>query len=199
MSDAITPSMANRLEMWPVDRLIPYERNARTHSDEQVAQIKASILEFGFTAPILVDGEDGILAGHGRLQAARELELPEVPVIVLDHLTPSQRRAYILADNKLALNAGWDLDILSVEIEALKMDDFDLDLLGFSQYELDQMAKDAGWESDFDDPTVKDGSHTEGIEAKIVIRCGSIDREEVVNTIRVALEESGIEGVKIDD
>ena len=99
--------------MWPLDRLAPYERNARTHSAEQVAQIAASIQEFGFTNPILVDGADGILAGHGRLAAAKDMGLAEVPVIVLDHLSPEQRRAYILADNKLALNAGWDIDLLA--------------------------------------------------------------------------------------
>ena len=133
-------AMAKRLEMWPLDRLQPYERNARTHSPEQVAQIVASIQEFGFTAPILVDGDDGILAGHGRLMAARELGMAEVPVVVLDHLTPTQRKAYILADNKLALNAGWDLDLLNMEIESLKMEDFDLGLLGWSESELEGLS-----------------------------------------------------------
>ena len=112
--------MAKRLEMWPLERLRPYERNARTHSQEQVAQIAASIREFGFTAPILVDSADGILAGHGRLAAAELLGLPEAPVVVLDHLTPEQRRAYVLADNKLAENAGWDLELLALELEAVE-------------------------------------------------------------------------------
>ena len=117
--------------MWPLDRLVPYERNARTHSPEQVAQIAASIQEFGFTNPILVDGADGILAGHGRLAAAKDLGLAEVPVIVLDHLSAAQRRAYILADNQLALNAGWDTELLQMEVAALNLADFDLSLLGF--------------------------------------------------------------------
>lgn len=117
--------------MWPLDRLRPYERNARTHSPEQVAQIAASIQEFGFTNPILVDGADGILAGHGRLAAAKDMGLAEVPVIVLDHLTPDQRRAYILADNQLALNAGWDMELLQQEVVGLNLADFDLSLLGF--------------------------------------------------------------------
>lgn len=99
-------NIAQTIEHWPLDRLRPYERNARTHSPEQVAKIAASITEFGFTNPILVDGADGIIAGHGRLMAARDLGLTEVPVIVLDHLTDAQRRAYILADNKLAELAG---------------------------------------------------------------------------------------------
>ena len=108
MSSLIAPAMARRIELWPIDRLVPYAKNARTHSPEQVAQIAASIAEFGFNAPILVDSNAGIIAGHGRLLAARKLGLAEVPVVVLDHLSETQRRAYIIADNKLALNAGWD-------------------------------------------------------------------------------------------
>jgi ParB family transcriptional regulator, chromosome partitioning protein len=119
--------------MWPLDRLRPYEKNARTHSAEQIAQIAASIQEFGFTNPILVDGADGILAGHGRLAAAKGMELAEVPVIVLDHLSAAQRRAYILADNQLALNAGWDTELLRTEVAALNLEDFDLSLLGFDE------------------------------------------------------------------
>src|SRR5476649_1444639 len=95
--------------------LIPYARNARTHSDAQVAQIAASIREFGFTNPVLVDGEHGVIAGHGRLLAARKLGMTEVPTIELSHLTPAQKRAYVLADNRLALNAGWDPDMLKIE------------------------------------------------------------------------------------
>ena len=122
--------------MWPLDRLVPYERNARTHSPEQVAQIVASIQEFGFTNPLLVDGADGILAGHGRLAAAKDMGLAEVPVIVLNHLSAEQRRAYILADNKLALNAGWDEKLLRLELGDLQLAEFDLSLIGFSDDEL---------------------------------------------------------------
>jgi DNA modification methylase len=128
--------MPDKLERWPIERLVPYEKNARTHSPEQVAQIAASIQEFGFTNPILVASDDGILAGHGRLAAAKDLGLSEVPVVVLDHLTPTQRRAYVLADNKLALNAGWDDSILSAELEGLQLEEFDLSLLGWSDDEL---------------------------------------------------------------
>lgn len=127
------PATAKRIEMWPLERLKPYERNARTHSPEQVAQIVASIREFGFTNPILVDGSDGILAGHGRLAAAKDMGLAEVPVIVLDHLSAEQRRAYIIADNRLALNAGWDTELLQIEVAALNLADFDLTLLGFDE------------------------------------------------------------------
>jgi len=131
--------MAQRIELWPLDRLKPYERNARTHSSEQVAQIAASIVEFGFTNPILVDSGDGIIAGHGRLQAARELGLSTVPVVVLDHLSDRQRRAYVLADNQLALNAGWDLELLRTELQDLVADDFDLSVIGFSDEELEDL------------------------------------------------------------
>lgn len=128
--------MAKRIELWPVDRLKPYERNARTHSTEQVAQIAASIVEFGFTNPILVDINDGIVAGHGRLTAAQELGLKTVPVVVLDHLSDRQRRAYVIADNQLALSAGWDTDLLRAELQDLVEQDFDLSLIGFSDDEL---------------------------------------------------------------
>jgi DNA modification methylase len=125
--------------MWPLDRLVPYERNARTHSPEQIAQIAASIQEFGFTNPILVDGSDGILAGHGRLAAAKDMGLADVPVIVLDHLSAEQHRAYILADNQLALNAGWDMELLRTELGDLQLADFDLSLIGFSDEELAEL------------------------------------------------------------
>ena len=130
--------MAERLalEYWPLSRLVPYDRNARTHSPEQVAQIAASIQEFGFTNPILVTSDDGILAGHGRLQAARDLGMASVPVVVLDHLSATQQRAYVLADNKLALNAGWDEGILAEELAALNLQDFDLSVLGWSDSDM---------------------------------------------------------------
>ncbi|MBF0461292.1 MAG: ParB N-terminal domain-containing protein, partial [Magnetococcales bacterium] len=116
----VIPAMASAIEVWPVDRLIPYAANARTHSDAQVAKVAASIKEFGFTSPILVDGKDGIIAGHCRLMAARKLGMEQVPVIILDYLSDAQRRAYVLADNKLALEAGWDNDILSAELDRLR-------------------------------------------------------------------------------
>jgi DNA modification methylase len=124
--------------------LIPSARNARTHSDAQVAQIAASIREFGFTSPILTDGERGVVAGHGRLLAARQLGLAEVPTIELSHLTPTQRRAYMLADNRLALSAGWDDALLRLELADLHDDGFDLTLTGFDTPELDGLfAEDA--------------------------------------------------------
>ncbi|MCE7886575.1 MAG: DNA methylase N-4 [Alphaproteobacteria bacterium PRO2] len=128
--------MADRIEIWPTDKLVPYDKNPRTHSPEQVNQIAASIAEFGFLNPILVDTAAGIIAGHGRLQAAKQLGLAHVPVVVLDHLTEAQKRAYVIADNKLALNAGWDEDLLRAEMTALAAEDFDLPVIGFSDDEL---------------------------------------------------------------
>jgi ParB-like chromosome segregation protein Spo0J len=124
--------VADKIEHWPIDKLIPYARNARTHSDAQVAQIAASICEFGFTNPVLVGSDGVIIAGHGRVLAARKLGLETVPVVVLDHLTPTQRRALVIADNKLALNAGWDEELLALELSELQGLGFDLDLTGFS-------------------------------------------------------------------
>ena len=121
----------------PVTALIPYARNARTHSDAQVAQIAASIREFGFTNPVLVDAEGGVIAGHGRLLAARKLGMAEVPTLELNHLTPAQRRAYVLADNRLALSAGWDADLLRIELGELQDEGFDLALTGF---DIDEIA-----------------------------------------------------------
>ena len=134
-----TPASRLAVHYRPVQSLIPYARNARTHSPEQVAQIAASIREFGWTNPILLDGDQGVIAGHGRLLAARQLGLAEVPCIELAHLSDTQRRAYILADNRLALNAGWDDDLLRIELGELQSLDFDLDLLGFDDGELQDL------------------------------------------------------------
>jgi len=125
-----------KIEYVSVDTLIPYANNSRTHSDAQVAQIAASIKEFGWTNPILIDGANGIIAGHGRLLAARKLGYTEVPTIELSGLTEAQKKAYIIADNKLALNADWDTTVLSLELNTLKDVGFDLDIIGFDDKEL---------------------------------------------------------------
>ena len=130
-----------KIEQRKVESLIPYVNNSRKHSDEQVAQIAASIKEFGWTNPILVDGENGIIAGHGRLMAARKLSMEEVPVIELAHLSDNQRKALIIADNKLALNADWDNDILALELSDLSAADYDLDILGFDNDEVGKLLK----------------------------------------------------------
>lgn len=131
--------MARRIELWTLDRLRPYDRNPCTHSDQQVAKIAASIAQFGFTNPILVDGDAGIIAGHGRLAAARLLGLELVPVIELTHLDEAQRRAYRLADNRLAREAGWDEELLAAELGALDLEGFDLPLTGFDDAELQKL------------------------------------------------------------
>lgn len=130
------PWPADKVERWPIDKLVPYARNARTHSDEQVAQIAASIFEWGFTNPVLVDEDGMIIAGHGRVLAARKLLYKEVPVVVAKGWSDAQKRAYVLADNKLALNAGWDNELLHLELHDLNEADFTLALTGFSDVEL---------------------------------------------------------------
>jgi ParB family chromosome partitioning protein len=121
-----------QIERVPLEALVPYARNSRTHSEAQVAQIAASIREFGFTNPVLIDADGGIIAGHGRVMAARKLGLKDVPCIALGHLTAAQKRAYVIADNKLALNAGWDEELLAVEFSDLLSEGFDLELTGFA-------------------------------------------------------------------
>jgi DNA modification methylase len=133
------PVMAQSIELWPIERLVPYDRNARTHSAEQIRQVANSIQRFGFTNPILVASDSGIIAGHGRLAAARQLGMDHVPVIVLDHLTPEERKAYVIADNQLALNAGWDEELLRLEVGELAAIDFDVSLLGFDDDMLAQL------------------------------------------------------------
>jgi len=140
--------MADRIELWPRERLKRFARNARTHSADQVKQIAASITEFGFLNPILVDETtEVIIAGHGRLDAADLLELADVPVIPLGHLTDAQRRAYVLADNRLALSAGWDFELLSEELTDLATEGFDLSVIGFDDDELAELV--VGEEPDF--------------------------------------------------
>jgi site-specific DNA-methyltransferase (adenine-specific) len=133
-----------KIEFVDLATLIPFAKNSRTHDDAQVAQIAASIKEFGFTNPVLVDEINGIIAGHGRVMAARKLKLTEVPCIRLAHLTDAQKRAYVIADNKLALNAGWDAAMLKLELADLKALNFDLDLTGFSADEIDDLLAEEG-------------------------------------------------------
>ena len=131
-----------QVEQWPIERLIPRAINPRTHSDQQVAQIAASIREFGWTNPILVAEDHVIIAGHGRLLAARKLGMKELPVIVLRHLTEAQRRALVIADNQLGLNAGWDEEMLKLELAALQQEDFNIELIGFDDDELARLLAD---------------------------------------------------------
>lgn len=138
--------LPDTLETIQIDALIPYARNSRTHSDAQVAQIAASIKEFGFTNPVLIDGDGGIIAGHGRVLAARKLGMSEVPCIRLGHLTDAQKRAYVIADNRLALNSGWDTEMLKVEFADLQELGFDLELTGFDLDEIKELLAPVGTE-----------------------------------------------------
>ena len=152
-----------QIEHVKTEALIPYARNSRTHSEQQVAQIAASIREFGFTNPVLIDAENGIIAGHGRVMAAQKLGRKDVPCLRLDHLTDAQKRAYVIADNKLALNAGWDDEMLRIELDELKAVDFDLSLIGFDDDELGALLAGSGTDglTDEDDvPDVADGEPT---------------------------------------
>jgi ParB-like chromosome segregation protein Spo0J len=135
--------------------LIPYARNSRTHSAAQVAKIAASIKEFGFLNPIVVDGSNGVVAGHGRLLAAEKLGLDVVPVIEAKHLTESQKRAYVIADNRLALDAGWDEELLRVEFDALEESGFDLEITGFDTQEIEALSFDS--DSGTDMPELSEG------------------------------------------
>jgi DNA modification methylase len=146
--------ISSKIEQWPTSKLLPYARNARTHSPEQVAQIAASIVEFGFTNPILAGSDGMIVAGHGRWSAAQKLGLHTVPVVVLDHLSPTQRRALIIADNRIAENAGWDEAMLRIELQSLQEDGFNLDITGFDADALAEIM--AGEETTVDGNTDED-------------------------------------------
>ncbi len=127
---------ADKVEQWPIEKLVPYARNSRTHSEEQIAQLAASIKEWGFTTAVLVDEAGGIIAGHGRVLAARKLGMEQLPVMVAKGWSDAKKRAYVLADNKLALNAGWDNEMLALELSEIGELGFDLDLIGFTAGEI---------------------------------------------------------------
>ncbi|MCC6505174.1 MAG: site-specific DNA-methyltransferase [Aquimonas sp.] len=154
--------LADKIEQWPTAKLLPYARNARTHSEEQVAQIAASIAEFGFTNPILAGADGVIVAGHGRLAAAHKLGLALVPVVVLEHLSPTQRRALVIADNRIAENAGWDEAMLRIELVTLQDDDFDVSLTGFDADALAELLadEDGNGDGETDDDAVPEITET---------------------------------------
>jgi len=154
------------------DSLIPYAMNSRTHSDKQVDQIAASIKEFGFLNPVIVDGENGIIAGHGRVMAAKKLGMAELPVVEAKHLTEAQKKAYVIADNRLALNSGWDDELLKTEINNLHTDDFDVELLGFDAQELAIMFDDVP------EPTLKEEKYSELFN--VIVECADEEEQEKV-------------------
>ncbi len=160
---------ADKVEQWPIEKLVPYAKNSRTHSEEQVAQLAASIREWGFTTAVLVDESGSIIAGHGRVMAARTLGMESLPVMVAAGWTDAQKRAYVIADNKLALNAGWDNELLALELTELNDDDFDMALLGFSA---DELTTAMGLDEELDGEAPK---IDEGIDYKekfaIIVEC----------------------------
>lgn len=155
-----------------VSDLIPYVNNSRTHSEEQVNQIASSIKEFGFTNPILIDEQGGIIAGHGRVLAANKLKIDTLPCIILAGLTEAQKKAYIITDNQLALNSGWDLDTLKLELENLKELDFDLELLGFDDYFIDGLLNGVN----FDPVTAEEQGQLDELDP-IYVSCPSCGKE----------------------
>jgi len=146
-----------------IDDLIPYARNSRTHSEEQVNQLASLIKEFGFRGAILIDGENGIIAGHGRVLACKKLGITDIPTVDGSDMTDAQRKAYVIADNKVALNAGWDYEMLNIEFEQLKDEGFDTDILGFDEKELQMFDESEGSTSD---PVEDDGNKN-----MIVVEC----------------------------
>lgn len=163
--------MALKIEYLPVGKLLRYAKNSRTHSDEQVEQLVNSIREFGFTNPVLIDEKNELIAGHGRLAAAEILEMDKVPAIRLSNLSEKQKKAYRIADNKLALNAGWDMQLLAKEVKELMDDDFDIDLLGFNDAELDEMLSD-------EQPQEEDDNSSPVVQIKYL----AIDKERIPAT-----------------
>ena len=163
--------MTLKVEYLPVGKLLRYAKNSRTHSDEQVEQLVNSIREFGFTNPVLIDEKNELIAGHGRLAAAEILEMDKVPAIRLSNLSEKQKKAYRIADNKLALNAGWDMQLLAEEVKELMDDDFDIDLLGFNDAELDEMLSD-------EQPQEEDDNSSPVVQIKYL----AIDKERIPAT-----------------
>ena len=163
--------MALKIEYLPVGKLLRYAKNSRTHSDEQVEQLVNSIREFGFTNPVLIDEKNELIAGHGRLAAAEILEMDKVPAIRFSNLSEKQKKAYRIADNKLALNAGWDMQLLAEEVKELMDDDFDIDLLGFNDAELDEMLSD-------EQPQEEDDNSSPVVQIKYL----AIDKERIPAT-----------------
>ena len=180
----------SEIELISISKVIPYVRNSRTHSPNQVKQIAASNREFGFTNPILIDEVGTIIAGHGRVLAAEHLQMTEIPAIRLSHLTEAQKRAYVIADNKLALNAEWDEEMLKIELSDLHDDGYNLEVIGFSADELNLVMN--GWDSDIDLHD-RHGSNLDGIESLIKISIEQDQKADALSQISKALDEAGIE------
>jgi len=179
--------LATRAEVWGVDALRPYEANAKSHPVAQVELLVRSIREYGFNAPILVSEEHGIVAGHGRLLAARELDMTEVPVVVLDHLTEEQVQEYRLADNKLTEVGGWDAELLRQELEEIIARGVDMEALGFVPEDLHDQ-----WKSDIEKIN-REKENLDGIPGRIIITCDSFLRDEIVECLDAFKRDRGYE------
>lgn len=181
-----------KLELIDVDQLIPYANNARTHSDEQIKKIQASLREFGFINPVLIDKDCGIIAGHGRVEAAKREGLAQVPCVWVEHLTEAQKRAYILADNRLAMDAGWDMEMLSVELECLNEIDFDIDLTGFTDIEIDGLlGADAEPIDDSGNGGITPTDHVLSIDRTKVILTDD-EYEQITRRLNSYIEDNGV-------
>ena len=178
------------MQLVPIEKLVPYVNNARTHSPEQVNKLRSSLREFGFINPVIIDRDYGVIAGHGRILAAKEENIKEVPCVFADHLTEAQKKAYIIADNRMAMDAGWDEELLRVEIEALQAEAFDLSLTGFDEKELSDLFKDDTdvEDDDFDvDSELKEPAVTQMGDVWTLGRhrlvCGDSTKEETYDVL----------------
>jgi len=180
---------ADAVKRWPIARLVPYARNSRVHSDAQIGQIAASIREWGWTVPILIDEQGGIIAGHARLLAALKLGLDEVPVMIAQGWSEAQVRAYVIADNKLNENAAWDDDLLRIELSDLAKDGFELETIGFSTADLNSFLGGWGYNEERIDAA---GAHTDGIKTTIKVVVPQEAAGLTKDTIAAALEAAGI-------
>jgi ParB-like chromosome segregation protein Spo0J len=182
-----------KIEMISTLDLIPYVNNARVHSDEQVTQIASSIKEFGFTVPVLIDKDKGIIAGHGRIAAAKKLNIDEVPCIRIEHLTETQKKAYILADNRIALNSTWDYELLGLELNSLKEADFDITEFGFDESEFRNSVLDYSI-LDEDDVSDEIDSMSAGVKKAIQIEFDPEHYEEAQEIIKWWREQGAYVG-----
>ena len=189
------PPITLQIDYRPTKSLIPYARNARTHSEAQIKQLMGLIKEYGWTNPIIVDEDNGVVAGHGRLLAADRLGLTKVPCIERADWSEAQKRGYVIADNKSALNAEWDMELLELEMRDLLSMDFDLELTAFTSGESDYILN--GWDSDLD-TTENTTAHDLDMPGRIVISCAQADKTDVADAIRDLIEEHGWEGVTLD-
>lgn len=189
--------MLMKVALWPVKSLIPYAGNSRVHTEEKIDRLVRSIQALGtWTNPIIANSKTKqILAGHARLRAALKMGLAKVPVLEVGHLTEAQQRAYVIADNKLTVDATWDMETLKAEFGAIKELGADPTMTGFSLEEIESI--ETGWAPDFGSGDKADGEHDEGLRGRVVVTCNAQDKPDVVSTLQRALKDSGIEGVEV--